>query len=341
MDRSPEIARRLVDLWLEDPKLPDDAVFGARSQIVLPSKLRPDISVEVSGRALQLLIEVKVGAPFAEHDGLSQDEAYRAEWAELNDREAQVRAVGTLTRDASERLDRVDPRQLRARDVEWSELKWTLRDVADQRSIEPVLEAVVRSFCDAIDLHLEEVVVDEAALPAFFERARPVVAEIGTMLGERLAAAPSISDGAHYAGAKLSYTGVDGGSVVIRVIGGAPGGAMTPVGAEPTLLVGVGRDHSILLKGDDRTRGLGAGFELIKTPQFTFTGLQVPLETAGRELATTADRVVSALIAASMLPAGPDIALPQAVGDALELDYKGKLNLPAGYGQDDEQSSSA
>lgn len=331
IDRSPAIGRSLLDLWLDDVDLAEDAVIGARSQIEFPSKLRPDISVEVSDRAVQLLIEVKVGAHFAEHAGLVQDDAYRAEWSGMREGEADVRAVGTLTRDASDLPDEVDLRSLRARDVTWRGLRMTLDELAESGSLEAPVEDLVGSFCEAIDLHIDVASVDEGALPDFLARAAPLVEAVAAKLGQSLGTAPSITHGAHYAGAKLSYQALDGKPVVLRIVAGVPGGSMTPIGAEPTLLVGVGRDHHILLKGEDRSRALTAGLELLKTPQFTFTGLRTPFDRAEVNPDAIAAQVLSTLIAATMLPAGHDPERAQFVGEALGYEHKGHINLPPSW----------
>lgn len=331
IDRSPPIGSRLLDLWLDDVDLAEGAVIGARSQIEFPSKLRPDISIEVSDRAIQLLIEAKVGAQFAEHTGVVQDDSYRVEWAGMGEGEAEVQAVGTLTRDALGLPDEVDVRSLRARDVTWRELRMTLEELVENGSLEAPIADVVGSFCEAIDLHIDVVSVDEGALPEFHARAGPVVEAVAARLGESLGTAPSIAHGAHYAGAKLSYQALDGQPVVLRVVAGVPGGSMTPIGSEPTLLVGVGRDHHILLKGEDRARALNAGLELLKTPQFTFTGIRVPFERAEQEPQTIPSRVLSALTTATMLPPGRDPERSKLVGEALGYEHKGHINLPPGW----------
>lgn len=336
IDRSPEVARRLIDLWLEDPELPTGAVIGVRDQVILPSKLRPDISIEVSQHSLQLLIEVKVSAELAEHNEKRQDEAYRREWQQMPAAgEAERRAVGTLTRDpeAYDLPDNVNLRDFRARDVSWAELKMALQDVADTADLDPTLAAVLQSFGEAIELHIDVATVDERSLPAFLERARPLVEQIASEAGQILGSAPSIAHGAHYAGAKLAYRALDDQPVVVRILAGVPGGAMTPIGAGHTLLVAVGRDHSILLKGTDRSRALDAGLEIVKTPKYIFTGIPVPFEDAERIGApSVVPRIVSALTTASMLPSGPSLDAATAVANAEGWEYKGKVNLPPGYG---------
>jgi hypothetical protein len=329
IDRSPAIGRRILDLWLEDHEIPADAVIGARDQVVLPSKLRPDISIDVSGRLLQLLIEVKVGAEFAEHDGRLQDEAYRVEWKEMDEGEAEVRAVGTLTRDALDRPDTVDLPALRARDVEWSELKTALQDVIESGALDASIADITASLCEAIDLHIDIASIDVEGLPAFLARAQPLVEQLSASAGQLLGAAPSIAHGAHYAGAKLSYLGIDGGPVVVRIVAGAKGGAMTPLGAGETLLIGVGRDHSILLKGDDREKALGAGLGLVKTLHYTFTALRFAFDEAERNPSAVTAQLVSTLTAADLLPPGPDPARSQVTAAKLGYEYKGKIN-PSG-----------
>lgn len=333
IDRSPVIARRLIDLWLEDPDLPAGSAIGARDQVSFPSKRRPDISIDVGDRALQLLIEVKVGAQLADHSGVPQDQAYRDEWQEMTVGEAEVRAVGTLTRDpeAYDLPNKVSLPDFRARDVSWSELKSALLDVVNGDEVDSALAVVVRSFCDAIDLHIDVATVDEESLPAFLDTARPLVQDIASDIGARLGTAPSIAHGAQFAGAKLAYEALDGKPVVIRIVAGVAGGVMTPVGAGPTLLVGVGRDHSVLLKGDDRSCGLEAGLEVIKTLQFTFTGLRMAFEEAERDPPSVVAKLMPILITAGLLPPGSSERAANEVAAAEGWEYKGHINLPADW----------
>jgi len=156
------------------------------------------------------------------------------------------------------------------------------------------------------------------------------VEQIASEIGQKLGTAPSIAHGAYFAGAKLSYEALDRRPVVIRIVAGVTGGPMTPVGAGPTLLVGLGRDHSILLKGEDRARGLEAGLELIKTLQFTFTGLRMAFEEAERAPSSLVGQLTPILITTSMLPEGPSADAAKNVASAEGWEYKGHINLPPG-----------
>lgn len=104
IDRSPVIARSVLRLFL-GPVGDVEGTIGAETQVSLPKPgggaLRPDLSICVSDRAPQLLVEVKVAselAVYSEFDSLQQDAVYRHLWRSPSPADAEVRAVGTLTR---------------------------------------------------------------------------------------------------------------------------------------------------------------------------------------------------------------------------------------------------
>ncbi len=331
IDRSPKVAHRLLRLWLGDFDVPDDLVIGARNQVILPSKLRPDISIDVEGRVLQLLIEVKVAGDLEDGDGHPQDEEYRRELLGLEVGEAATRAVGTLTRDASGLPDMVDLNRLRARDVEWGELRHALMTVAEEGAVGETIEAVIRSFCDAIALSIEVAKVDEEGLAEFFEMAQPAVEEIAGSLGQRVRVAPSLSNGAHYAGAKLTYEGFDDQPVVIRVFAGTAGGAMTALSEGPTLVVAVGRDHSALLKGEERSRAIEAGMKLVRTPKYAFTGLEFPLAAAVADPEAVVKDVSTAVSKARLLPQSSSPETAKRVAAVMGWEYVGHIAPPPDF----------
>src|SRR5947209_6625262 len=69
-DNSSEIGRAILELFLPG-HVPESGEISARTQISLRKAIggyiRPDLSVCVANHALQLLVEVKVSAPFHTH----------------------------------------------------------------------------------------------------------------------------------------------------------------------------------------------------------------------------------------------------------------------------------
>lgn len=124
IDRSPLIARSVLRLFL-DSVGDVGRIVGAETQVSLPKPgggaLRPDLSICVSDRALQLLVEVKAASDFSVHPefgGRRQDEVYRHLWCSPSQADAKLRAVGTLTR-WPRSAQSVNVGELVARDVSW------------------------------------------------------------------------------------------------------------------------------------------------------------------------------------------------------------------------------
>lgn len=139
LDRSPAFAVAFLGLFLDAADLAEvggDATGARHSELTLPGRLYPDISVDVAGGRLQLVVEVKVDATFHIHDGdegpTLQPDTYVAAWERLareGPGEAKVRRVGTLSRDpaaenrSSETGVADSDATIRCRDVSWREVR--------------------------------------------------------------------------------------------------------------------------------------------------------------------------------------------------------------------------
>lgn len=145
-DRDRGFALDLVRLFCgeEGIAVAGDRAIGARAGITLPradaAAVFPDLSLDVEGRALQVLVEVKVDAEFREHG--SGDEAtlqpltYAVAWAATpnDEREASERWLGTLTRSGDADTGAGTWPQAsfrRARDVGWPQVLPALARVRD------------------------------------------------------------------------------------------------------------------------------------------------------------------------------------------------------------------
>jgi hypothetical protein len=156
IDRSPAIAGVVLQLFLGDHAPAHGAAVGARTQLSLPKPdggaLYPDLSACVADRAVQLLVEVKVDsahAVYAQYGGELQPQVYRDLWGARQPGDAEVRAVGTLTRAGGAREP--DPERLVARDVAWRQLRDGLGGVLAAEEVEPGCRLIAESFVLAID----------------------------------------------------------------------------------------------------------------------------------------------------------------------------------------------
>lgn len=178
-DQCPRFADRLVRAFLAGDAVAEAALdrserLGARTQVWLPSltggPLRADLSIEADGRKLQLLVECKIDAGFNtysfEGGALSQPEAYARAWRHCAPaREAVVRRVGTLTRDA------VVPRwrsNWRARDLTWQQLDEMLETALEDGTIDTELLAIARD----LHRHLGGFVLEPTVPAGFAEMGR-------------------------------------------------------------------------------------------------------------------------------------------------------------------------
>src|SRR3954449_12698847 len=89
IDRSPEFARRCLELFVGPDHVPHGPV-GARTWVTLPKPgggaVFPDLSIDATEPSFQVLVEVKIGSEFHEYptpDGtsISQPDFYRWAWS--------------------------------------------------------------------------------------------------------------------------------------------------------------------------------------------------------------------------------------------------------------------
>jgi hypothetical protein len=120
--------------------------------------LFPDITITGSGRAFELIVEMKVDAGVhvsGEVDGrtLYQPDAYAYSWIHNYDgsKEAVVRRVGTLTREGVGVELLPELAGWRAADVYWSEVCGDLRSLLDRDEIEADVATVAQEALEAID----------------------------------------------------------------------------------------------------------------------------------------------------------------------------------------------
>jgi hypothetical protein len=174
VDRSPAIAIAVVRMFLGE-LAPSGGVIGARTQLAMPKPqggaLYPDLSICMANHALQLLVEVKVGATFHVHQdfgGELQPEVYRHVWHELGSEGTTIRAVGTLTRSGGGNAQQAEPAELIARDVTWRELRDELQMLLQAGKVEPECRLVAESFVRAIDERLAPIPASDAELQEVF-----------------------------------------------------------------------------------------------------------------------------------------------------------------------------
>ena len=196
-DHSLEFARGLALLFASgDPEAASAVAsatdIGARTQIKLRDRLtrkKPDLSLCGTGpRTFQILIEVKVDAPFSSGEGPdgiveSQPEGYLRAWRALpTPGEAEIRRVGTLTRrrGVAQARDFASVRSIeapeRAADVSWQQVRTLLAECgfeadtaligadlgtaldnrglgqSSRAGIDPFVAWAVRSVQDALEL---------------------------------------------------------------------------------------------------------------------------------------------------------------------------------------------
>ena len=255
LDRSPVFARSFAQLFFD----PDsDAAhvlntvdeFGAETRISLPpllgtGALFPDLSLCGSKQTFQLLVEVKVDASLHSHPhefgALTQPEAYMEAWRQVDRTgEAQVRAVGTLTRgDVS--VGSVGP--MRARDVRWDELRSLLVELIDDEHLEPGVLLVAVDFVEAIDVR----VLGRTKLPAadeledFLDWADLLIRALSPELAKRgLAPRKHVSRQAEFVGTYVDLQSPDGVAVELWIFASPIGGRYNLPGLAESLGVRLG-----------------------------------------------------------------------------------------------------
>jgi hypothetical protein len=235
VDRSPTIAHAVLRLFLGD-HAPAHGTVAARTQLTLPKPdgggaLYPDLSICVEDRALQLLVEIKVGTNFHRYDefgGRTQPEVYRLVWGEPRPAEARMRAVGTLTRDGSQA--RPDPDRLIARDVSWRELRDALAQQLRYRSIEPAIRLIAESLVDAVDGRIAPVPLSDAELHAFWRSHESLLDAVTKDVVSRLPTAGEAKaiSGMAYFGQRVPLASANGEPLFLRIY-------ISPAGTGPNL----------------------------------------------------------------------------------------------------------
>jgi hypothetical protein len=164
-DLSPTVALALARLLL-DGDAPALEALGSgplrvQTQVQLPplnaaGALRPDISFAAPERALQLLVEAKLDAPFSTYkvDGsiVEQPEAYLKAWERCDpELEAHIQRVATITLHGKAR-HASDPR--RARDVTWTHVLDLLNSLLNENKVEVEARAVARDVVTDLEMRL-------------------------------------------------------------------------------------------------------------------------------------------------------------------------------------------
>lgn len=238
VDGSPELAREVVQLFLGEA--PPDGSIGARTQVSLGKPgggaVYPDLSICVGGRAMQLLVEVKVGSDFHHIDGLLQQEAYRVLWGSPDALSPSHRAVGTLTRTGGS--SRPDADALVARDVSWREVRDVLARLLADDALSPDVRLVAESFRLAIDTRIAPPKPSPEALEAFFARWRPLLTETRKAV-VRIQGAQGAKPvrGAEYEGFRVGLGLVAGEQVHVRAYLADAGTRLNLPGAPAALVV--------------------------------------------------------------------------------------------------------
>lgn len=273
IDRSPTIARAVLRLFLGEHPPDTEAAIAARTQLSLPKPdggaLRPDLSICVAGRALQLLIEVKVDSTYATYDefgGLPQDTVYRDLWRPLVTGEAAVRAVGTLTRTGCPKRT-ADPNLLIARDVTWRELRDTLDHLRTHDLIDPACELVAESFIAAIEDRIApEPPADDLQQP-FFRTHQPVLDKVKDAITERVSGtgAPKQIRGTWYFGWRIPLPSANDAPLFLRLYLAAQNTRLNLPRAPDSLIAAPERDADGTIDKPDRGAVEAAGFPVTKS----------------------------------------------------------------------------
>jgi hypothetical protein len=273
-DRSIPLARAVTQLFLgsEQPGVSAD-VIGARTQLsmqrVTGGTVFPDLSLDGSARAFQVLVEVKIDAEFhsyVDDDGkqIPQPELYRQIWMTLpTATEAKVRAVGTLTRFGSDTTP--DLEALRGRDVSWSELGDALTELITGSSLEPNIELVAASFLRAIETRIAPQKADHEALQHYLTSQRPLVDSVVRAVINHLGAVPAPGgSGSDYVGARARLTDTAGEPLFVRVYATPAGGRLNVAGWGSAVIAVLERNSDGTLDQPSRDAATAAGFHNLR-----------------------------------------------------------------------------
>jgi len=267
IDRSPVIARSVRRLFL-GPVGDVEGTIGAETQVSLPKPvggaLRPDVSICVSDRAPQLLVEVKVAselAVYSEFDSLQQDAVYRHLWRSPSPADAEVRAVGTLTR-WPRSAQSVDVGQLVARDVSWRELRDALGELLAHDEVAPDVALVAGSFVHAIDERIAPKPPTEAELAEFLAGFESLLESTAKCVATLLSATDPLmtTKGAAFVGRRIRLVDRQGEELFVRLYLAADGSRRLAIPGTPeALVVGPERDFGGTLEADAWPRSQAAG----------------------------------------------------------------------------------
>lgn len=266
IDRSPAIAKAVLELFLGD-HAPEHGRVGARTQLSLPKPgggaLYPDLSICVAGRALQLLVEVKVDsvmAVYPEFRARSQPDVYRLLWRTTSPGDARIRAVGTLTREGGRTTP--DPNQLRASDVSWRDLRDVIDAVGPDGDIEPGARLVAESFLAAIDARIAPVHPSKVEQAAFFAATSGLLNGVAAEVGRRISGHGPAKQihGEAYVGWRIPLPDPNNEPLFLRLYLSPAGTRLNLPGAPDALIAAPERDPNGALEKPAADRVEAAGF---------------------------------------------------------------------------------
>lgn len=270
IDRSPEFARAFVRLFLPTAVADSADVIGARTQLSLPALpttgvLRPDLSVEGSGRTFQLLVEVKVGSIFGEYTDedavVLQPDVYVAAWhAAEEPHRAQVRMVGTLTRDGGPgRPSDRDP--MRGPDVSWTAVREALGDLIDRGALSESVSLVAASFRSALDSRVVKPTLPPAEeLVRWLDARRGLVGDVLSALQARIATASKptpLRRSAEFVGGYMPFMASDASQIALWVFVTPAGGVCNRPGIPDAICVAPVADSQGPVTGNSWRSGRG------------------------------------------------------------------------------------
>lgn len=271
VDRSPAIARAVLNLFLGDRVPVGNATVGARTQLSLPKPdggaLYPDLSICVGGRALQLLVEVKVGSVHAIYEEFGdqlQPGVYRELWTAPTDGDAAVRAVGTLTRTGGETP--VAPDKLMARDVAWSEVRDAVNGIVTEGVVEEDCRLVAASFVTAIDERIAPAPPTEDAQHEFFHEHEPLLDGVMDEIARIVSGtgAPKRIRGKAYFGWRIFLPGATDAPLFLRLYLSPQGTRLNLPGHPDALVAAPERDPDGRLEPAESGKVQAAGFPRTK-----------------------------------------------------------------------------
>jgi hypothetical protein len=273
-DQSLPLARALAQLFLaeKEPAASVDAI-GARTQVSLHrptgGTVFPDLSIDGSGRAFQILVEVKIGAEFhsyvdASGQQIPQQELYRQIWSALPaGTEAKVRAVSTLTRLGSTAPP--DLNTLRGREVSWIEVGERLAELICAGAVDASVRPVAKSFVRAIETRIAPQKVDPEEVQRFLGLHRPLVDSIvSTVIDQLGAVAAPGGSGSDYVGARAQLTDTAGEPLFLRVYATPAGGRLNVAGWSDAVIAVLERISDGTLDPPSREAATAAGFHKLR-----------------------------------------------------------------------------